>query len=132
MWLCNKDKVKLIGLEYIPSPRDKFKYVLFHAVFEDDLARDTYNWFNDCIHSVEGLQATVVLTGWIIKYHKGFGLSINVDDNKNVEIKYIDKTTKLIKKDKLNNKDLPLFIQQALDIIFSELIDRYGVWDSND
>lgn len=128
-WLCKKDKVKVIGLEYIPNPKDKFKYVLFHVTYEDDIARDTFNWFNDCMQSTNSLHATVVLTGWSIKYHKGYGVAIKADKDKNLEIKYIDKYNKSLKKDKIKYDNLPLYIKESIDIIFDELLQRYGEED---
>lgn len=124
MSIDNTNKLNFLGWSYIPYPKNKFKYVLFHVEYEDKTQRYLADWFNDKIKTQEGVKALTVLTAWIIRFYKGFGIDINVDKDKTITIHYKNKFTGVINSDIIPYEKQPKYLKQAVDIIHQELSAR--------
>lgn len=125
-----EQKYRLSELNFVPDPRQDYKYLMFNCSFNNTYKTKQATFYNDALEGDNSLKAIIVLLAWVIKYELGSGVHLKVefvrDSNMFVTITYISKKTKKIRKKYINKTDLPTYIVQALTIISDSLSDYYN------
>lgn len=125
----SKGVYTLRNLNFIPNPNQGYKYILFNCKFTDTYNNKTITLYNNAIEDTEGLVAVTVLIQWLVNYELGSGVQLYIQYNNNetfIDIKYIDKDTKEIKRKFIQEKNLPLFTRQAIAQINKSLTQYYN------
>lgn len=125
----NQSEYKLIEINYIPDPKEYFRYIQFFCQFKNAYNHKYMTLCNDAISDYEALWAIVVLTAWMIKHPLGAGIQSTITftgDKCSITLNYIDKLKKTKFKRKINQSDLPKYVIQAVNLLRDALTTYYN------
>lgn len=121
---------KLTSLNYVINPKDQYRQVLLHCVFDNINHSVVKQFYNDILKSEDSIFAIIVLTAWAVKYKKGSGIRISIHylqgDQQVIKIQYIDSDSKNLKEDIIFRNKFPNYLKEAVDIVLQEIEDQYN------
>lgn len=132
-----RSEFKLKELNYVPNPFDGYKYASFKCIFRNSYRSLEKVVYNNIFIKDEDILAMVVLSAWMVKYPKGFGVYLTITKNNKDELqlllhyKNIQSDSEELLTTNLNQEDIPKYAVQAIQTLWDSLENRFKITYKN-